>query len=278
MSISENPSLASALPHSATTALRWGRGHALAELSNNVDEIMTTISAWDTNFALLSSPPDGELSLRVLTTVAEVRDLYVGSVARHLDLAHHRFNEINGSWYQLTEQRADLQILATGERERVHVVVVFPTWPDGIIGELIWSEPSWATRAFGEEDQIELSHRLDAFDDAWRSGDLDGRLATIEEQTSSAIRIADADGDHRFRAVAHTKAELRDAWSLPEAGRVVDFERVHQCITSWYVFASYKTLLELPGRTVARETARLMPVGPNGKFVGELSYSMQTDA
>ena len=45
-----------------------------------------------------------------------------------------------------------------------------------------------------------------------------------------------------------------------------------------HAFASYRALLEVSGRRVARETARIFSLGADGKFTGELSYSMETAA
>jgi len=59
---------------------------------------------------------------------------------------------------------------------------------------------------------------------------------------------------------------------------VLELERLNQVITNWYVFAAYRTLLEVSGRRVARETARIFSLGSDGKFTGELSYSMETEA
>jgi hypothetical protein len=105
--------------------------------------------------------------------------------------------------------------------------------------------------------------------------------ATVADGTQpihSVIRIVEVNGDRRSRVIGHTKDELRSAWSAPEAGRVLELERVDRLITNWYVFASYRALLEVPGRRVARETARIFSLGPDGKFTGELSYSMETEA
>jgi hypothetical protein len=105
--------------------------------------------------------------------------------------------------------------------------------------------------------------------------------ATVADGTHpihSVIRIVEVSGDRRSRTIGHTKDELRSAWSAPEAGRVLELERLNQCITNWYVFASYRTLVEVSGRRIARETARIFPLGSDGTFIGELSYSMETEA
>jgi hypothetical protein len=285
--------LQSKLPHSALTGLTKAREHALSELTNDAGVILPTVSHWDSNFVILSAPPEGELLVETWLDPEAVTDFYTSRILnRHHTLAQYRVNEVNAPWYQFTEQWGDLRWFATGGILTVHVAGLFPVWVDGILGEICWHEPAWATGPFGQAGQMELSRRLDAFDDGWRAGDVDAMLATVEDDSRSVIRVVDpgrpagavdpgrpagAGDEGRSRWIAGSKDELHGAWSAPEFGRVIELERLHQCMKSWYVFASYRMLLQLPGRRVARETALLLPVGPNGKFVGELSYSMETE-
>jgi hypothetical protein len=43
----------------------------------------------------------------------------------------------------------------------------------------------------------------------------------------------------------------------------------------YYVSAAYRTVLKVGNGKVVRETAMLLPIGPNRKFIGELSYSLE---
>jgi hypothetical protein len=263
------------LPHSRATALEWGRKHARLELTNDFDVLRPTISTWDQNFTILSSAAAGDLALATAFDAAEVEEFYLRSHDNRQVVDAQCHKELNARWYQFSEQHAGLRTVATGELERILVANIYPAWTDGILGELVWIQPTWAAQTVDAEQQIALSRQLDAFDDAWRAGDVEAKLATIEDQTCSAIRVVETPGGHRHRAVAWTKEELREAWSRPEAGRVLELERVHHCATAWYVFASYTMLIDVGGRSVERETAAILPVGPNRKFIGELSYSMQ---
>jgi hypothetical protein len=275
----EKRSLESELPHSATTARDRARAHARAEVTpTTIDAILSTVSTWDTNFAAFQAPLDEDLMLRLELDTPHVRDYYIDThIDHHLVLTQYCYSELNGTWYQFTDQSADLKMIETGEVVPVHVAVLFPTWTDGIIGEIAFLKPEWASQPFDLAQQMRLSRQLDAFDDGWGSGDLDAMLATVQDKTHSVIRVAEVNGDRRHRAVARTKDELRTAWGSPEAGRVLELERLHQSMTNWYVFASYRTVVELPDRKVIRETARTLPVGPGGQFIGELSYSMEME-
>jgi hypothetical protein len=275
MSVTERRSVDSQLPHHPLTGRTMAKAHGLAERSNDLGVIMPTVSAWDQHFAVLSATADGEFDLRLAFDTDAVKRFYVDRLDSWSLITSYGENDVCSRWYKLTDTRGEMTILATGAVERNRVAVLFPAWTDGIIGEITWTEPPWALQQLSKEQRIEVSLQLDAFDAAWRSGDLDGRLATIEDNTCSVIRVAEVNGDRRSLSVAWSKPELREAWESPAAGRVVQFERLNRVTTNTYVFASYKTVLELPDRQVERETALILPLGPGGKFVGELSYSLE---
>jgi hypothetical protein len=277
MSLTERQSVNSRLPHHPLTARDRAREHGLAERSNDLGVIMPTVSVWDQHFAVLSTTADGEYRLQLATDTDAVKRFYVDRLDTWSLITSYGENDVYSRWYKLTDTRGEMTILATNEVERNRVAVLFPAWTDGIIGEITWTEPPWADQQLSREQRIEVSLRLDAFDAAWRAGDLDQRLATIEDRTCSVIRVADVNSDRRSLAVAWSKRELREAWESPTAGRVLEFERRYRLTTNTYVFASYLTVLQLAGRRVERETALILPLGPNLRFVGELSYSMEVD-
>lgn len=274
-------SLASALPREVN-AIEKARVHAELELANDVPTIMPTVSRWDTNFAVLGVLPDGSFDLKTVFEYEGPNGVEAWYRWQESEIVRHkqyRMNEYNGRWFEFTDQCADLTAQTwsetLGEPIPCHVAVIFATWTDGIIGELAFALPEWGTRGLDEDTCRAISDRFEAYNDAWRRGDVEARLATIEDRTCSVVRIAEVDGGHRHRAVARTKDELRDAWTAPAEGRILELELVQQFTTSWYVFGAYSALVQLPDRQVERETARLLPIGPTGRFIGELSYSLE---
>jgi len=251
------------------------REHGLSERTNDLDAILPTVSAWDQHFALLGSGPDGKPDLRLALDPEAVRDFYVDRVNAWRLKTSYGQSDLLARWYKLVDTRGEYTSVATGETQINHVAVLFPTWTDGIIGEIMWTEPEWAPGHLDQDQYVEIGLRLDDHDAAWRAGDVDARLATVEDRTCSVIRVAEVDGDRRQLTVARSKPELGAAWSSPSAGRVTEFERLNRITTSSYVFASYRLVLELPDRKVEREVAALLPLGPNRKFVGELSYAFE---
>lgn len=281
MTMMEMPSIESQLPLAPGSGLAKARAHGASERINDHETILATVSTWDSNFVVVTPTPDGDVEFGAWLDVEAVHAFYDSSLERQDILEQYPVIELNTHWFQFSEAVANLGWHSDGLVHKVHVAVLFPVWTDGILGEICLKAPDWAERPFDITERVDLSERLAAFDEGWRSGDLDAMAATVADSAQpihSVIRVVEVNGDRRSRAIGHTKDELRAAWSAPEAGRVLELERLDQIITNWYVFASYRTLLEVSGRRVARETARVFPLAPDGTFTGELSYSMETEA
>ena len=281
MTMVEKPSIESKLPLAPGSGLTKARAHAVSERSNDHETILATVSTWDSNFVVVTPTPDGDVEFGAWLDVDAVHAFYDSALERQDTLEQYAVNELNTHWFQFAEAVGNVGFHSDGLVHQVHVAVLFPVWTDGILGEICLKAPHWADRPFDVAQRVDLCERLDAFDAGWRADDLDAMAATVADGTQpihSVIRIVEVNGDRRSRAIGHTKDELRSAWSAPEAGRVLELERVDRLITNWYAFASYRALLEVSGRRVARETARIFSLGSDGKFTGELSYSMETAA
>jgi hypothetical protein len=281
MTMVEKLSIESRLPLAPGSGLIKARAHAVSERANDHETILATVSTWDSNFVVVTPTPDGDVEFGAWLDVEAVHAFYDSALERQDTLEQYAVNELNTHWFQFAEAVGNVGFHSDGLVHQVHVAVLFPVWTDGILGEICLKAPHWAGRPFDVAKRVDLCERLDAFDAGWRAGDLDAMAATVADGTQpihSVIRIVEVNGDRRSRVIGHTKDELRSAWSAPEAGRVLELERVDRLITNWYVFASYRALLEVSGRRVARETARIFSLGPDGKFTGELSYSMETEA
>lgn len=265
------------LPHTATTAVDVVASHSAAELTNDLNTILATISSWDQNYAILVPNPDGTLQLRSAFTAAEIQQLYTTQTTTSRNPGGERRNsEINGRWYDFLDSRYNVIRLPSGtEVTDLRGAFLIIAWPDGVVGEIFWGQPSWAP-AFDAATPPRLIRMLVAYEDAWRSGDVDARLTLIEDETCSVVRVARTSGDHRSRYVARTKDELRAAWTSSKKDRILGFERLQQVVSTFYVFAAYRLVLDVGGEKVVRETAALFPLGPSGKFIGELSYSLET--
>ncbi|PAU59081.1 hypothetical protein [Pseudomonas indica] len=268
------------LPHTASTTIDAVAALTTASLTNDADVVTATTSSWDQNFVFLGSNAEGGVSFfRTLFSLEEIWQFFSNSYTRVANQGgEQRFNEHAGKWYDLSDSRYSQFVLPDGPTVTQRGVFLFTTWTDGIVGHFFWGEPVWAQRFdLDVEAPKKMTNKLIAYEEAWRSGDVEARLDLIEDElTRSCARVADLTGTRRSRFVAETKEELRAAWSLPSAGKVVELERVHHVVSTFYVFAAYKLVLIVDGEKVIRETALLLPIGPNRKFIGELSYSFES--
>jgi hypothetical protein len=263
-----------ALPHDSMTATRSIDTHVQAEYGNQVPVIMPTVSTWDVHFALLG-PTAKDLLLA--TTTAEALEYYEGTRRDWTIITSHHLKEVSTAWYSLHDSVGEIRLLANGEKVVSRTVILFPAWTDGIIGEIVWGQPEWAAKDTRPvtESELQVSDLHHRFVDSWERNDVAGQLELIEDETCTVLRVVEVDGDHRSRLLARSKEELGKALSAPEAGKVLNLERSNLVITPWYAFGGYRVELQLPDRRVEREMAILYPVGPNGRFVGQLGYGIE---
>ena len=263
-------------PHTPSTVVDTVTPLSLAAITNDLDNILPTLSSWDSHYAVLSAQADGAFNLRTAFTAEEAREYYAANVTAFTYLDDEkRFYDHQGRWFSVVDSTFSLNMLPNGPMftgmRGVHVVL---TWPDGVIGQLYWGEPSWV-QPFDVRDPKEFTDKLIAYEDAWRSGNMEARLAMIEDQTCSVGRVAELSGTRRSRFVARTKDDLRAAWSSATAGKVLELNRLHHIVSTYYVFVVHRVVLKVGGARVVREVATLLPIGPNRKFIGELSYAFE---
>jgi len=250
--------------------------HVQAEYGNEVPVIMPTVSTWDVHFALLGPGPKG-LDLLLATTTDEAREYYEGTRREWSIITSSHLKEVTTPWYSLHDSVGQIRMKSSGEKVVSRTAILFPAWTDGIIGEIVWGQPQWAVRDTRPvtEGELEVSVLHERFVDSWARGDVDGSLDLIEDETCTVVRIVEVDGPHRTRLVARSKDELAKALRSPEAGKVIELERDNLVVTPWYAFGAYRLEVALPDRRVEREIAALYPVGPNGRFVGQLAYGIE---
>ena len=265
------------LPHTETTAVDKLVAFSQGTLTNDLNTIMSNYSQWDTHEVFLFENPDKTLRLKTTASLVEAQQRWTDYLGRARYPGGERRNSENaGRWFDLIDSQYFQIDTATGAESTTRAAFLIFSWPDGVIGQIYWPQPSW-TPAFQVTLPQTLQRKLAAYEQAWKLGDVDARLALIEDQTtSSVVRIASVSTNRRSRFVATNKADLRAGWLSASYGRVLEMERLYQVISTFYVSAAYRLVVEVAGRRFVRETAVLFPIGPNGKFVGELSYSLES--
>lgn len=269
--------LASALPHAEGTGRAMGRAHNLAVMANDFDVLRPTLSSWDTFRARLGFGSDGELDFAAEFTPEPAEEAFRAHLREFEITTIHVTNEFHRPWYQFAEESFSWRRLGSNDVQSTTTAYFKPAWTDGVLGLVYTQRPAWSEKHPDISELHRLSEQLDAFDEAWRSGDVDARLDTIDDDTRSAIGVIQVDGVRRQREVATNKSELAEVWRGPTTGRILELERLHHRLTNWVVFAGYRMVVEQGDRTVERETACLLPVARGGRFVGEMAYSLEID-
>lgn len=302
MSVRGSEAFASALPHSDYVVREMVQLHTIAEHGNDAETVISTVSAWDQFYSILAASKPGPGQRRpggptprpdwqtlIYFDQAGVREHYetVKAVTHAASpQTERRYFDFVGRWFQFTDTTFTLSDADTGEPISWRGAFLFPIWVDGIMGEVTWmADPAEVERwedLKGDGIPLftaseELTARLNECDEAWRSGEFEKKLTHFGDEVRSAFGIAEVNGPRRNKVVANTKQDLLEAWSRPEAGKVVEFERLHHIVSTFYVFAHYQMRLDLGDRTVVRETVTTMPFSPDRKFIGELSYSLEVE-
>jgi ketosteroid isomerase-like protein len=288
----DGAALQAATGPSAVTTIQRVEEHVRSEYGNVVAEIVPTISEWDVHYALLSRTRRG-LVLEEVHDLAGAEEYYQGTREAYQVVTSFHLKEVNTPWYSFHESMGQVThvgemdgVPPTGKDLFVPTAVLFPVWPDGIIGEIVWTRfdmaeiargntrlqpPPPARVPYAPAAQMRNARLHEDYVRAWREGDVEGRIALMDEECCSAIRTAEVNGDRRTRTLSRTLDEHRRslAGDRPRSLRVTNL-----VVADWYVFAEYLLHLEVEGAPVRRELAVLYPVTEDGRLVGQLAYGM----
>lgn len=265
--------------------------HVAAEVTSDPAAIAATISG-QPFFPVLVRSVDG-LDLVMLTEPDTVAEFYRARVDTFEIVDSNRVAEFRTDWYALHESLATVRhvgefngVPPSRQEFRVHSVVLFPTAPDGIVGELEWTRFDFADifRASaaitavppGPESHLPVA-RLTAADRherlirAWWAGDADGVLAELADDVRWASKH---DHDGQFGGVVHSASDRAGVERIVAAFteiRSVELTRLQRYATEWFSFAEWKIAVHSDEPRTLR-LATLAPVGRRGELLGQLAY------
>src|SRR5262245_26974845 len=159
--------------------------HFVAEVSNDPDEILTSMKSYD---PLLRSVVGGSEAASMLLVRCETRDeqraFYAASRAQAHMTDVDLFTSLGGEWYGFVHGLATGSVLATGDSYTAELIGLLPTTPeeDTIAGEVGLSWPldvgklGDAPGALAFE-RVATKRVHDGWLDAFRLGDADGVAA-----------------------------------------------------------------------------------------------------
>jgi hypothetical protein len=250
--------------------------HFVAEVSNNPDEILTSMKSYD---PLLTSVVVGSdaasLQLVRCRTRDEQRAFYAASRAQAHMVAVDLFTSIGGEWYGFVHGLATGTVLATGESYTAELIGLLPTTPDEdtIAGEVGLSWPldigkqGDAPGALAYE-RVATMRAHDAWLEALRSGDagrVAGRYATGARVAMRHPLTGEITGlEGRVAVAAYYRSLFADT-----AVRAVDV--VTRLVDRWFAFTELVVRLSLEdGGEAVAQMADVCVIGRDDTIVVHL--------
>jgi hypothetical protein len=261
------------------------RLHVTAELGGDVAEIMDTISNGDVFWVqffsadgVVPDPLDPKVECRVMTSREEAERYYEAFVTELLDLdrvVHVR--DLLTDWYSFFESFYYGRNLTNGQEVRGHHVVLIPTRPDGIAGEILWPKylcgipdpDTVATEIDGArvETAFDLVERALA---AMRSNDSHGVAELFRPR--AYLALPDLTGAPGSAVSCDSREQIEDYFErLFATFDVSGIKVLNRISDSWYVFVDM--IVELEPRTRSAEaleirTAQTFGIGVDGLLAG----------
>ena len=264
------------------------RAHIAAEVDTRADVIMTTVSR-DPWFPLPERGPDG-IELTVLEGTDAVHGYYTDRGDAYVVLGSTQLKQLVTDWYVLNESAATLrQTGAIGDVPPsdaefvVQSVMLFPTAPDGIRGEIALTRYPFADVLAGRVEvpalrrrevtylpvtELEHCRLLDRTVDGLARGDVRD-LLTDDHRLAVRVDSPDhGDGGAGGRFEAHD-GDAAATGLVDLLGGADDLTLVGRIATDWYVFADY--LARFEGGARLRHVAVVHPVR-DGRLEGTFGY------
>jgi hypothetical protein len=278
------------------TSLRTAQAHTLSEMTNDVDQVMATVSDH-----VCYVMPDFSMSdpqLCVLTTREQVRAYYQAErgMLEVVDATH--VAQISSDWYVFYEGVATTRSVSNGKLYKTNHVVLFPVAEDGIVGEILWARRSFAD-VYADKPVPSLAAAPDGAADVpwlrWRNREVHESFLDALRDGDAARAVSAFAGDARIAVRDYTESGARVLAGTGEevvrrrCAMIVDGLQDREIITlnhlvgDWYVFAEWVArgravegaLRGVPGGAhVQLRVAGIYPVTADNTLRAELGYGV----
>jgi hypothetical protein len=267
-------------------ALAVAERHVDSEYSNDIEQILPTVSAKDAFFPIVFAKPDGSFSAEVYEGADGPRRFYTRRNAEiHLE-GSDNLTMIVADWYTIRHSIGTVTLKEAmgaqraGKLAKSPTVIVFPIAEDGIIGELPWSEYDIDTcieMTAVDVDWSEvhtaplLTRRLvEDFVTAWQTADTTRLDALLGKACFRVAKVVDA-AYQPLRSVADTDREsVLSSYSAGPGGQV---SVIAQYVTGWFAVVEYSIRMAANG--AARRMVCVYPID-NQRILGEISYAIES--
>jgi len=277
-------------PDLRARALATVQAHVDSEFTNDVDQIMPTISTRDVFFPIVTTGRDDRYEVDMIVDTPVARQYYRNTRDLYDVLSSVHVNGIASDWYTV---RASVGRLALrpgtpfghpGLEVDNPSVVVFPVADDGIIGEILWTKYDFGDVVNAAADGRPITVQGPDPDRSranaerlkeWIAARARGDIATLEtlmaDKCCLVAKVVDA---------AHQTLELHSVTDRSMLVRHLRDEPVPQnlkvltqLVTDWYAVVELRLRHGVDGPT--RRRIMIVPFAADGRIVGELAYSLQ---
>lgn len=270
-----------------------GAAHVQAERTNELDTIMATIGE-QPYFPLLDHDGAGGLVLNVVTTTEAARSYYGERGATYDIVDSRHVVAVASDWYTFRESVATLRHTGAvggldghGELFQVNSAVLFPTGPDGIAGEIVWTRYPFGDIVRGTvapavpvpgpghlpTGQLRNADIHDRFVAGVTAGDAEAVASCLAPDVHWLARQRPAGAPPTYTlARGNTEtALLIEQWLA--TWRYEQLAVLNRVVTDWYVMAEYYVAVA-PRQGGASERWRkvaLYPLAGDGRIRAEMS-------
>jgi hypothetical protein len=230
---------------------------------------------------------DGTVRAPIIGTRAEVRAAYEIVRGRSDLLSSESLVEARGLWYVFQESYSVGRLRSNGEvQPGSHILGLFPVGTEkGITGELVWPRlpdeflgrgevpADWPPASEPLQRRRAILKRHDDYLDAYRAGDVERLVATINSDVQGGVR--DYVADHGGLIELRSREETRDHYTaLFEKFEILSVDLLDRVIQDWYVFAETRVTARprAGGDDVAFHLAEFYVTAKDGLFFVRIGH------
>jgi hypothetical protein len=275
--------------------------HVAAELTNEMDTVMATVSKQEVFYVRRGSHGRGTEesgAARFYSSWAGVKDYYETSRVVYDILSSDHLSSLTTDWYIFADAIGTIKWNTDGVVTSARHVVLLPVRPDGIVGELLWrrGDDNYAGDVapagtdlsdlgdYTGEVALPLSRRSHVrryhqYLAAQRKGDAAAAAELFIPDSVIGVRPFDEDLRDAGASESLITTETADGVAQLVARESERFEitgGVDRALLAddWYVFAEreFQVRVRETGDEIVVRSASIFPIADDGRFAGLMSY------
>lgn len=272
------------------SAIATASAHTASEVTNDVDEIMRTVS--QNVCYIMPDMTDERMPIRVLTSRDQVAEFYNGERAYFEVVSSTHVVEVTTPWYVFYEGVAQTREVSTGRIFANTTAILFPVAADGIIGEILWGRESLVEvyqgrtrRDTSGADPLDRRQRHEQshlrFLDALRTRNIDEAVRNWTPDAQVATRFGDGLEPIALEGVGPEEVKSRLQRLIAGFNGPIEIQVLSRIMGEWYVFCDWvmrgmgSPYSSATGKdTVELRIASIYPMTATSEMAGEIAFGL----